>query len=264
MEKRFLTPGEIARATINTAIKKSELSTNVTLALGIIAGMFIGLGGLTNILITQTLGNIDIGVAKFAGAAVFPVGLMLVVMCGGELFTGNNLMTLGVMDKKVNIGKVLRNWVLVYFSNFIGSVVLVMVVYYSSSIGGDAVNKAISIAEAKVSLSAMEIFLRGILCNVLVCLGVWMAAAGQDVVSKIFACWFPVMLFVLCGFEHSVANMFFIPMGMALGAKVAVGQFVYNLIFSTLGNIVGGGIIVPGIYYISYINKKEVVKIESK
>lgn len=264
MDKRFLTPGEVATATVNAGIKKAGLSTQSCMYLGILAGIFIGFGALANILISQTLGGIDVGIAKFAGAAMFPVGLILVVMCGAELFTGNNLMTLAVMDKKITWAKMFRNWGLVYITNLIGSLLLVLIVYYSTTLGDAAADKAIAIAESKATLTITQAFLRGILCNVLVVLAVWLATAGQDIVSKIFACWFPIMLFVLCGFEHSIANMFFIPMGMALGASVTIGQLITNLIFVTLGNIVGGAIIIPFMYFNCYLksnNKNNISKL---
>ena len=146
----------------------------------------------------------------------------------------------------------LRNWVIVYLSNLIGAILLVALVYGSGLLLGDKAIKAISIAESKVSISILQEFFRGILCNILVVLAVWMATASQDIISKLFACWFPVMLFVLCGFEHSVANMFFIPIGMILGADVSILQLITNLIFVTIGNIVGGAIIIPFIYYNAY------------
>lgn len=248
MDKRFLTPREVIDATINLGIKKAKLKVSSCILLGILAGFFIGFGGLGNILVTQTLDGIDTGLARLAGAAVFPVGLMLVVMCGAELFTGNNLMTLAFMNKKISLCEILKSWSIVYLANFVGSVVLALCIFYAGTLTGDAANKAISIAESKTALTTLELIIRGILCNIIVTLAVWMATASQDVISKIFACWFPIMLFVLCGFEHSVANMFFIPMGMLLEANVTMCQLMTNLIFVTIGNIIGGGILVPIVY----------------
>lgn len=257
MEKRLLTPAEIAKTTVSVGEKKASLSTKSTIILGILAGLFIALGGLANILVTQTLGGIDAGLARFMGAAVFPVGLMLVVICGAELFTGNNLMTLAYMEKKIKAQQLFRNWGLVWIANFIGSLFLVLLVYYGDILIGDAVTKAVSIAESKASLGILVMFLRAILCNIVVVLAVWMATAAQDIVSKIFACWFPIMLFVLCGFEHSVANMFFMPMGMVLGANVTMTHLLINLVVVTLGNIVGGAIIIPCMYRACYLPKEK-------
>ncbi|MEG0842801.1 MAG: formate/nitrite transporter family protein [Romboutsia sp.] len=257
MDKRFLTPDEVAKATVNVGIKKAGLSKVSCIYLGIFAGIYIAFGGLANILVAQTLGSIDVGLAKFMGASVFPVGLMLVVICGGELFTGNNLMTLAIFDKKITLMELLRNWTLVWIANLIGSLLLVLAVYYGNVINGDALAKIVSTAEAKCGLDISVMFFRAILCNMLVVLAVWMATASQDIISKIFSCWFPVMIFVLCGFEHSVANMFFIPMGMILGADVTIAQCIINLVVVTIGNIVGGAIIVPFVYKRCYLNNKD-------
>ncbi len=264
MEKRFLAPKEIANAMINVGVGKANLKTSAMVYLGILAGMYIGFGGLANTIISQTLGAIDPGLAKFAGAAVFPVGLMLVVIAGAELFTGNNLMTLAVMNKKITLSQMFRNWGIVWVSNLIGSVLLALIVFYGGVLDGDAGTKAIAIAESKASLDVMVLILRGILCNILVVLAVWMATSAQDIISKIFACWFPIMLFVLCGFEHSVANMYFIPMGMLLGAKVSMGALIKNLVFVTIGNILGGAIIIPFLYKNAYLKEEpQVSKQES-
>lgn len=264
MEKRFLTPGEVAEATINSGVKKAKLSSFHTVLLGILAGMFIAFGGFGNILVTQTLSSLDVGVAKLLGGAVFPIGLMLVVVCGAELFTGNNLMTLSLLDKKITISQMMRNWILVYLANFIGSMIIVLLVYQGDMLTGAAAQKAIAVAELKVGLSTNVAFFRGIMCNIIVVLAVWMATASQDIVSKIFACWFPIMLFVLSGFEHSVANMFFLPISIYIGADITWYQVWSNILPVTLGNIVGGGIIVPLIYYLCYIfpNRQSATKEE--
>ena len=255
MEKRFLAPKEIANAMVNVGVGKANLKTSAMVYLGLLAGAYIGFGGLANTIVSQTLGNIDPGLAKFAGAAVFPVGLMLVVIAGAELFTGNNLMTLALMNGKITASQMLKNWGVVWVSNLVGSVLLALLVVYTGILGGDAGTKAIAIAEGKATLDVMTLIGRGILCNILVVLAVWMATSSQDVVSKIFACWFPIMLFVLCGFEHSVANMYFIPAGMLLGAKVTMGQLVKNLVCVTIGNLLGGAVIIPCLYQGTYLKK---------
>ncbi len=254
MEKRYLTPKEVAQATIKSGVSKANLKFSHTLILGIFAGMFISLGAYGDIVIMQTLKNIDVGIMKFFGALVFPIGLMLVVMCGAELFTGNNLMTLALLDKKITLKQLFRNWSIVYVGNFIGSIFLVLILLKANLFSESAATLSINIAKAKMSLSFEVLFLRAILCNIIVVLAVWMATAAQDIVSKIFACWFPIMLFVLSGYEHSIANMFFIPMGKLLGLSVSwIDMVTLNLIPVTLGNIVGGGLIVPVAYYICYV-----------
>ena len=259
MEKRLLTPKEIAEATIEAGIAKTKLSMTQMVILGILAGAFIGFGGQGAIIIGQTYANIDLGLSKFIFAAAFPVGLMLVVICGAELFTGNNLMILGYLNKSYGFKPILRNWIVVYIANFIGSVILALMVANSGLMTGAAIEKAISIANAKVVMTFGEAVIRGILCNVLVVLAVWMATGGRDIISKIFACWFPIMLFVLIGFERCVANMYFAPLGMFLGAPITWKQiWINNLIPVTIGNLIGGAVIIPFAYYFAYIKTPNV------
>lgn len=256
MEKKLLAPAEVAQATINGGVKKANLSVLQMLLLGTFAGIFVGLGAHADITVIQTLGKIDVGIAKLVGAAVFPVGLMLVLMAGAELFTGNNLMTLALMDKKITLNKMLKNWFFVYLGNLIGSIILAIILVNTGLYKTDAAItvKAISIAEAKVGLSLGQAFLRAILCNFVVVLSVWFATASKDVIGKIFAVWFPIMMFVLSGFEHSIANMFFISLGKLLGGNFTwLEMWTNNLIPVTIGNILGGAVIVPVVYYLVYI-----------
>lgn len=256
MEKRILTPKEIAQATCDAGSGKAKLSVAQMIVLGIFAGVFIGFGGQGAITIGQSLTKIDAGLQKFAFAGAFPVGLMLVVICGAELFTGNNLMTLGCINCRYKWSDVLRNWGVVYFSNFVGSIILAFLVANSGLMapGTPAADLAIGIATKKVAIAFGPAIIRGILCNILVVLAVWMATGARDVIGKIFSCWFPIMLFVLIGFEHSVANMYFIPLGMFLGAPVTWGQaWLNNLIPVTIGNLIGGALIVPFFYHVAYM-----------
>lgn len=254
MEKRFLSPSETAKSIIISAETKASLSTTRLLILGAIAGIYVGLGAFGFIVISQTLGNIDIGLKKFAGAAIFPVGLMLVVFSGSELFTGNNLMTMALMDKKISLKGLVKNWSLVYLGNFIGSIALAYLIYKSQLITGTVLDNTLSVGSAKTSISFQAAFIRGILCNILVVLAVWISASAQDIISRIFSLWFPVMLFVLCSFEHSIANMFFIPLAKFAGLNSTwLDIWTSNLIPVTLGNIFGGAIIIPIVYYIAYI-----------
>lgn len=260
MEKRFLTPKEIAQATIEAGVGKTKLSVAKMIILGIFAGVFIGFGGQGAITIGQTYANIDLGMSKFVFAAAFPVGLMLVVICGAELFTGNNLMVLGCINCNYKIKDFLRNWVFVYIANFVGSVILALLVANSGLMTGAAAEKAIGIANAKVAIPFGAAVIRGILCNILVVLAVWMATGAKDIIGKIFSCWFPIMLFVLCGYEHSVANMYFAPLGMFLGAPITWGQiWLNNLIPVTIGNIIGGALVVPFAYFHAYVKGPKVV-----
>lgn len=254
MERRYLSPSEVANATINAGITKAKLSIIRMLLLGIFAGFFIGLGAFGDIVAMQTMNNIDIGLMKLIGASVFPVGLMLVIIAGAELFTGNCLMTMSVMDKKITLVEMLRNWIFVFLGNFLGAILLAYLIFKSDLLQNNVLELAANIGEAKLSLSFQAAFIRGTLCNIVVVLAVWLGAASLDIISRIFASWFPIMLFVLSGYEHCIANMFFIPLAKFAGINVSWWTiWSKNLIPVTLGNILGGAVIVPVFYYIAYI-----------
>ncbi len=278
MEKEFLTPKECGLATVNVGVVKSQLSVWKMILLGILAGIFIAFGGFASQMISHSIDSA--GVAKFAGAAVFPVGLMLVVMAGAELFTGNNLMTIALFERKIRFSKLLKNWFFVYVSNLVGSVLLALTIYGTGLLntsGGKLGAVAINAALQKVQIGFGPAFLRGILCNILVVLAVWLAYSANDIIGKIGAIWFPIMLFVLSGFEHSIANMYYIPLGIfakgQYGAKAAEvfnissdklaslnwgTMWTGNLIAVTLGNIVGGSLIIAGIYWLTYVKEPKI------
>jgi len=251
----FLTPAEISE-TISKGFGKNRTAMPILrmFILGICAGVFIGFGSYGFTVATANAGaGFEATLAKFMGAAVFPVGLMFVVMFGAELFTGNNLLTVSLCKKDIGWGEMLRNWGIVWVANLVGSVALAWLMLHSGLYGEAMVAKAIGIAEAKVAIPLIEVIIRATFCNIFVVLAVWMQAGAKDVVSKIFAIWFPIMLFVLSGFEHSVANMFFIPMGLFVGADITWGQiFINNIIPVTIGNVIGGAILVPAVAYYSY------------
>ena len=251
-------PAEIAGIWINNGVNKSKLPIYKMLLLGIFAGMFIGFGAIGFLTLTANLTGELAGLGKLLGACVFPVGLMMVILCGAELFTGNNLLALAAMDKKITIPAMLRNWVFVYIGNVIGSYLLALIVAKSGLFSGDAMlANAVKVATAKVSMSFGAAVLRGILCNILVVLACWLQAGAKDLGGKIFAIFFPIMLFVLSGFEHSVANMFYLPLGQFLGGAVSTGQVWFNNILPvTLGNMIGGALWVPLFYYLVYVKKK--------
>jgi len=254
MQKRYLAPSEVAQAIIFSAETKASLSIPRMLILGIMAGMLIGFGAFGNIVITQTISNIDVGLAKFLGAFVFPVGLMLVVFSGSELFTGNNLMTMALLNGKITFIKMLKNWIFVYLGNFIGSIILAALLYNSGLVKENVLSTAQNIGLAKVSLNFQTAFVRGFLCNILVVLAVWSSSAAIDIGSRVLAIWFPIMLFVLCGFEHSVANMFYLPLALFSGLPITWSSiWSSNLIPVTLGNIASGGVFIPFVYYAAYI-----------
>jgi formate/nitrite transporter len=275
----FLSPKEITEKVVEIGKNKSELQILPMLLLGMLAGVYIGFGAELCTMVTHDLSKyLGVGFAKFVGGSVFTVGLMLVVLAGAELFTGNCLMLIGVLAGEVSVNGMLRNWFFVFFANFAGSILLVIIMYYSNlwKVGNLGVGAAALVtAVGKVNLSFSEAFCRGIACNWLVCLAVWLAIAGKDAISKIFGVYFPIMAFVASGFEHSVANMYFIPMGLFLkGNAVVVAAanaaglawpvdsltwssfLIGNLVPVTLGNIIGGAFFVGGVYYFAYLRKR--------
>lgn len=249
---------------------KVKLSILQMIVLGILAGAYIAFGAeLSNVVTHDLAPKLGVGFSKFLAGSVFSVGLMLVVIGGAELFTGNCLIPISIFKKEARWGGCLRSWFWVYLANFLGSLILVWIILYSGlwKMNGHQVGiEAISTALAKVNLGWSEAFFRGIGCNWLVCLAVWLAIAGKDAISKIFGIYFPIMAFVASGFEHSIANMYFIPIGIYLkGTEAALKSgldltsltwtnfFIKNLIPVTIGNIVGGVLFVAGFYYLAYL-----------
>jgi formate/nitrite transporter len=262
-------PKEVAQNYIAIGAAKTKLSIGKMLWLGILAGMFIAFAGVASTVAPATVQSASL--AKLLGAMVFPGGLAMVLIAGSELFTGNCLIIIPVLEKQATWGGMLKNWLFVYIGNLIGSLLVAWLVFGGHTLGlfGAAVaGKAIDTAAAKVALSFGDAFIRGILCNFLVCIAVWMAFAAKDVVGKIVGLFFPIMFFVLCGWEHSVANMYFIPAGLLAStnadylvkatakniADLTWGAFfIKNLIPVTLGNIVGGSILVGLGYWFTYL-----------
>ncbi|MEK9754614.1 MAG: formate/nitrite transporter family protein [Rhodospirillaceae bacterium] len=228
------------------------------LTLGVLAGAFIAFGDMFYTLV-MTGNPFGLGSARMLGGVAFSLGLILVVIGGAELFTGNNLIVMAWADKKVTTAELLGNWGIVYVGNFIGSVATAVIVDYAGTleIGNGTVGQtAIKIAQGKVAIDPLQAFLRGILCNALVCLAVWLTFAAHHVIGKIAAIIFPIAAFVALGFEHCVANMYLIPVAMLIGAEgVTVSGFVGNLIPATLGNIVGGGVFVALVYWLIYLRE---------
>ena len=267
MESNMLKPNEICNAAVGAGCSKAALKTYQQAVLGILAGAFIACGGVVSAVASHSITNV--GVAKFVGGAVFPVGLMLVVICGAELFTGNYLMVVPLAGKEITFKPMIKNWIVVYIFNFIGSVIVAFLVFESGTFGmsnGKLGGVVIKTASTKASLSFGTAFCSGIMCNFLVCLAVWGAYAAKDMISKILIIWFPIMTFVTCGFEHSVANMYFLTAGLfaksnasfvaASGISqdkiVSAAGIVHNLIPVTLGNIVGGSVFVGLAYFVVY------------
>ena len=248
-------PEEIAEQIEEVGVRKANLPLLKMSALGVLAGGFIALGAMffTVVVSDQYL---SFALARVIGGVAFSLGLILVVIAGAELFTGNNLLVIAWVHGRIPTTLLLRNFGVVFLANFAGSLVVVGLVYVSGHLklnGGAVGETAVAIALAKVQLPAMEAFFRGILCNILVCLAVWLAAAGRQVVNRILAIVFPITAFVACGFEHCVANMYFIPLGMLCAPEtVTWGGLLANLVPVTLGNLVGGAGLVGLVAFVIY------------
>ena len=281
----MLTPPEIARSLLAAGESKARLPFGKMLLLAILAGAYIALAGVgaTAAAVTVESGSL----AKLLSACVFPAGLSMVILAGSELFTGNCLIVMDVVGKKVTWFECIRNLIVVYFSNLIGALIIDTLIYFSGNLdytGGLLGAYAIKVAVGKVGISPLKGITSGILCNILVCIAILMAAAATDIVGKVWAIFFPIMAFVVGGFEHCVANMFYIPVGMMAAqnpAYVAKAQEAYgltaeqiqgltvlhslnNFIPVTIGNILGGMVFVGIPCYFIYKKKWQKWHEESK
>ncbi len=265
-------PQQIAERVDNIGVTKARLPLLSMAMLGMLAGAFIGLGALYFTLVISDAG-LSFAVARVLGGVCFSLGLLLVVVAGAELFTGNNLLAMAWADGKVSTIEVLRNWVVVCAANFAGAAGLALLVFLSGHAGmnsGAVAQSYLKIAIAKSTMPVTELFFRGVLCNVLVCMAVWMVLAGRSVVDKFFAIVLPISAFVAAGFEHSIANMYFFPLalllkesGIALPAgadAITVYAMFRNLVPVIAGNIVGGSVLVALVYYVIYIRPSKTVK----
>ncbi|MEL7655031.1 MAG: formate/nitrite transporter family protein [Bacillota bacterium] len=276
MEKKPLKPAEITEFTISMAQDKVGGSFQKLFLLGILAGAFIAFAAEGSNMAAFNLfaEPTTYGLGKALAGVVFGTGLMLVILAGGELFTGNTMILAAVCDKKVSVSKMLRNWVIVYIGNFLGSVLIAYMMVHSGlfSSGADMLGAVtLKIAAYKVNLGFSQAFYLGIMCNWLVCLAVWISFGADTMAGKILAIFFPIWLFITSGFEHSVANMYYIPAGILIKENAAFAELthlsqevlnsltwssfiVHNLVPVTLGNIGGGGIFVGMAYW--YVYKK--------
>jgi formate/nitrite transporter len=256
-------PKEVAVRVETIGVAKTRLPVLSLLMLSMLAGAFIGLGALYFVIV-QSDPALGFATRQILGGVTFSLGLFLVIVAGAELFTGNNLLAMAWADGKLSTMDVLRNWAIVCIGNFMGAAGLAVLVFMSRhpemNHGGIA-EQYLKIAAAKVSMPFWTAFFRGVLCNVLVCMAVWMALAGRSVVDKAVAIVFPISAFVAAGFEHSIANMYFIPLAMLLQTFDHVGGnapmitwagFFSNLVPVILGNIIGGSVLVGLVYHVIY------------
>jgi len=274
----FQTITEVIEQNIQNGIKKTNLTTKKLILLGIAAGFFIGIGAEASSLAMHGISNV--GLARTVAGAVFPIGLMLIVLLGGELFTGNCLISMAVYDKKAKLKGMIRNLTIVYISNFIGAALMAWMINNCGQLNfsdGGAGAFTIKVALGKVGIDPIQAIVSGILCNVLVCLAIFMATTAKDVAGKCIAIFFPIFVFVISGFEHCVANMYYIPAGIfaahnpLYAAKATelygitaeqlsglnFGTMFSNLVPVTIGNIIGGMVFVGLLYWYLY-RKKEV------
>jgi len=270
-----LLPADIARRAEEVGVGKVRLDVVSLAALSVLGGAFIGLGGM---FASSVLAGADpAGPVRALAGLVFALGLVLVVVGGAELFTGNNLMVMAWASGRVRLTEMLRAWAIVYLGNFVGSLGTALLVFLAGQpfLGdGTTAITALQIAAAKTSLPVANAFFLGILCNVLVCLAVWLSYGARSTADKILAVLFPVSAFVTAGFEHSVANMYFVPLGFLLRdlgpetlltdpAAVAAAEalswvgFIKNLTAVTFGNVIGGGILVGAVYWFIYLRRRK-------
>ncbi len=262
VEFNAYSPAEVARRIEQACMAKAQLGLIPLGMLGVLAGAFIGLGALMYGLVASD-GALSFATGRLLGGLAFSLGLILVSVAGAELFTGNHLLAMGWADGKVTSRQVLRNWSVVCAANMIGAGGLAVLVWLSghAALNNGAVGEAaIRIAVTKAQLSPAQAFFRGVLCNVLVCMAVWMAMAGRSVTDKAIAIVFPITAFVAAGFEHSVANMYFFPLALALGAPIGWAGVARNLIPVILGNLVGGSVLVALVYYVIYLRPERQVR----
>ena len=261
---------EMARRALSSGEAKARLEFLPTLVLGVLAGAYIALGANFYTIVSANNGALGFGVGRLLGGLAFCLGLILVVVGGAELFTGNNLIIMAWLHHRVSTGRLLRNWGIVYLGNFLGSVATAGLIFATQqyALGDGAVGAlAVKIAVTKVTLPWVAVFARGIMCNALVCLAIWLCYSARTTTDRILSILFPITAFVACGFEHCVANMYFIPAGLLFaldpGVLAAYGGsvsqltwssfVVCNLIPATLGNIVGGAVMVGAVYWVAYL-----------
>lgn len=268
-------PAEMAQRVESVGVKKANLDAATTFALAILAGAFIALGA-NFATVVWTDNGLSYGVSRLLGGLVFTLGLILVIVGGSELFTGNNLIVMAWASRKVRTRQLLRNWALVYVGNFVGAFATAFGMYLARQWAFDSYKlgaTALNIANAKVGLDFVPAFALGVFCNALVCLAVWLCFSARSTTDKILAIIPPISAFVAAGFEHSVANMYFIPIGLlvrnepqvlAAAGKTAEqlanltwgGFLINNLLPVTLGNIVGGGVMVAAVYWFVYLRSQ--------
>lgn len=250
-------PAQIAERVKLVGTTKAQADALTILVLAVLAGAFISLGAILFLVVTTGNSELGFGINRLLGGLSFSLGLILVVVGGAELFTGNNLMAMAWASGSITTRQLLRHWALAYIGNVIGCLLTVFLVagaglHELSS--GNVGQTAITVATGKLNLSPLEVFCRGILCNALVCLAVWLTMSGRSVADKILAIVFPITAFVTLGLEHSIANWFFLPFAeYCKSGGLLSATMTMNLVMSTLGNLIGGSLLVAAVYWVAYL-----------
>lgn len=245
-------PKEIAARIENAGMTKARAAPMQLFVLAVLAGAFIAFGAML-FTVTVTGSALGVGPTRLIGGVAFSLGLILVVVGGAELFTGNALIVMAWADRKVSTAALLRNWGIVFAGNTVGAVGCAVLMHLSGTLNAVGGETAVAIAAGKIALDPVQGFLRGVFCNALVCLAVWLCFAARSVTDKILAILFPIGGFVAIGFEHSIANLYLIPVGMLQAGAWDTAGLLGNLVPVTLGNIVGGGAFVALTYWLVYL-----------
>jgi formate transporter len=248
-------PREIATRLEAASVLRASLPARTLILLGLLGGLYIGFGGaLATLVLTDNA--LGFGLGRFVAGLSFSLGLIMLVVAGGELFTGNNLMVLAYATGRIFSLALLRNWGIVFAANAAGAILLALAIHASGILDGNAVKAtAVKIAETKAQLGMAPAFVRGVLCNMLVCLAVWLSVGARSVEGKVVAIALPIGAFVALGFEHCIANLYLLPIGMLSGAQIGFGDVVGNLLPVTLGNMLGG-VLVAVAYYFVYLSQE--------
>jgi formate transporter len=272
-----LLPPEMALACETAGAAKAARDANTLIVLGLLAGAFIALGAVFMTVVLTGAGELPWGVARLLAGLVFSLGLILVIVGGAELFTGDSLIIVACASRRVTLGALLRAWSLVYVGNIVGAIgtaALVFLAGVHGFDGGAAGKTALAIASAKAALPTIQLFFLAVLCNVLVCLAVWMSFGARSISDKVVVIIPPIAAFVAAGFEHSVANLYFLPYGLAIKAwagpefwtaigqtpasypGLTVGDALHNIAIATIGNLVGGSLMVGAVYWFVYLRRR--------
>lgn len=252
-----LTPADIADQIRKIGVAKAGAPIRSLVVLGLLGGLYIGFGGaLATLVLTDN--GLGFGLSRFVAGLAFSLGLIMLVVGGGELYTGNNLMMVACANRSITWFAAVRNWILTYPANAAGALTLAYAIHLSGVLeGGNMKTTAVNIAEAKVHLNALSAFVRGILCNMLVCLAVWLSVSARSVEGKAVVIMFPIGAFVALGFEHCIANFYIIPVGMLSGAEIEFHEFIFNVAIVTSGNTLGGAVIAAAYYNVFLRNPRE-------